>query len=93
MDIHFPEKCHVWRLYSEQGPNDWTKFAEIFRVSYGADLEQSSHGAHSGGGQQGGKFNVLAYMKGNLKEFLKLTLAPACSVSGLLSLQIWTYEY
>ena len=41
-DIHFPEKCNIWRLYSEQGPNDWTKLAEIFRVSYGADLEQSS---------------------------------------------------
>ena len=51
-------KKHVFReAYSEYSPNGLTKLAEISYSSYGANLQQSSRGAHPGG-RQGGELDV-----------------------------------
>ena len=42
------EKARFWEAYSEYIPNGLTKFAEISYSSYGANLQQSSQGAHPG---------------------------------------------
>ena len=45
-----PKKHVFWEAYSEYSPNGLTKFAEILYSSYGANLQQSSRGAHLGVG-------------------------------------------
>ena len=69
--LDLPKKHVFWEAYSEYSPNGLTKFAEISYSSYGANLQQSSWGAHPGGGRQGGELDVWAYMKGYLNDFFK----------------------
>ena len=47
--LDLPKKHVFWEAYSEYSPNGLTKFAVISYSSYGANLQQSSRGAHLGG--------------------------------------------
>ena len=85
-----PKKLLFWKAYSVQSLNGWTKWNEISYASYEANLGQSSRGAHSGGVGKGEKSTPGPTWRGSWRSFLKVTLAPASSVSGLLSLQIWS---
>ena len=85
-----PKKLFLWEGYSVQGPKDLTKWAEISYASYGANLEQSSGVRTRGGNNKGENSTFWLTWRGSWTSFSKLTLAPASSVSGLSSHQIWS---
>ena len=51
--LDLPKRHVFWEAYSEYSQNGLTKFAEISYSSYGANLQQSSWGAHPGGAGKG----------------------------------------
>ena len=59
-----PKKNVFWEAYSEYSPNDLTKFAEISYSSYRANLQQTSWGAHPGGGLARGRTRRLDLHEG-----------------------------